>query len=63
MLFADLIAQMRNYLPGSPKVTKLFITIQINRAENDVVVEARLSRTFFTFSRIGTEHEKALHSM
>ena len=51
VLHAQGIAEALDGFGGTPEVAELPVTVQINRMDNDVVMEPNLSRTFLTFSQ------------
>ena len=51
MLHAQGIAEALDGFGGTPEVAELPVTVQVNRMDNDVVMEPILSRTFLTFSQ------------
>jgi len=49
VLHAQGIAEALDGFGGTPEVAELPVTVQINRMDNDVIMETDLSRTFFAF--------------
>lgn len=49
VLHAQGIAEALDGFGRTPEVAELPVTVQVNRMDNDVIMETDLSRTFFAF--------------